>query len=206
MVETSLAEPAIIHNLEDVDLRVGAALENVGLEDNIRYRYPHQLSGGQRQRVALARALILEPKVLLLDEPTAGLDMLAQAGIIKLLNDLRHRNNLSYLLVSHDIAVITELCDWVGIMQSGHLVDVQRTARLLAGVNGLAPYTQKLVDAFSRSKDGKMTSIPGTVGPPISESKGCPFAERCDKADQDCRTHLPQLLHKQDRMVACIKT
>lgn len=149
MVETSLAEPAIIHNLEDVDLRVGAALENVGLEDNIRYRYPHQLSGGQRQRVALARALILEPKVLLLDEPTAGLDMLAQAGIIKLLNDLRHRNNLSYLLVSHDIAVITELCDWVGIMQSGHLVDVQRTVRLVAGVNGLAPYTQKLVDAAS---------------------------------------------------------
>ena len=149
MVETSLAEPAIIHNLGDVDLRVGAVLEDVGLEDNIRYRYPHQLSGGQRQRVALARALILEPKVLLLDEPTAGLDMLAQAGIIKLLNELRHRDGMSYLIVSHDIAVITELCDWVGIMQSGHLVDVQRTARLVAGVNGLAPYTQKLVDAAS---------------------------------------------------------
>ena len=150
MVETLLAEPLLIHNLGDVDPRIGGALEDVGLEGAIRYRYPHQLSGGQRQRVALARALILEPKVLLLDEPTAGLDMLAQDSIIKLLNGLRHRGNLSYLLVSHDIAVVTELCDWVGVMQSGRLVDVQRTKRLVAGVDGLAPYTQALIDAASK--------------------------------------------------------
>ena len=150
MVETILAEPLLIHNLGDVDRRIGVALEDVGLEGAIRYRYPHQLSGGQRQRVALARALILEPKVLLLDEPTAGLDMLAQDSIIKLLNGLRHRGNLSYLLVSHDIAVVTELCDWVGVMQSGRLVDVQRTKRLVAGVDGLAPYTQALIDAASK--------------------------------------------------------
>ena len=150
IVETLLAEPLLIHNLEDVNSRVGVALEDVGLEDGIRYRYPHQLSGGQRQRVALARALILEPKILLLDEPTAGLDMLAQDGIIKLLNGLRYRSDLSYLLVSHDIAVITELCDWVGVMQSGRLVDVQRTKRLVAGVDGLAPYTQALIDAASK--------------------------------------------------------
>ena len=150
MVETLLAEPLLIHNLEDVNSRVGVALEDVGLEDGIRYRYPHQLSGGQRQRVALARALILEPKILLLYEPTAGLDMLAQDGIIKLLNGLRCRGDLSYLLVSHDIAVITELCDWVGVMQSGRLVDVQRTKRLVAGVDDLAPYTQALIDAATK--------------------------------------------------------
>ena len=100
--------------------------------------------------MALARALILEPKILLLDEPTAGLDMLAQDGIIKLLNGLRCRGDLSYLLVSHDIAVITELCDWVGVMQSGRLVDVQRTKRLVAGVDDLAPYTQALIDAATK--------------------------------------------------------
>ena len=150
MVGTAVAEPARIHNLNDVDRRVEVALNEVGLPSSVRYRYPHQLSGGQRQRVALARALLLKPRILLLDEPAAGLDMIAQDGIIKLLNGLRSRGDISYLLVSHDISVIAELCDWVGVMQRGELVDVQRTAHLASGFEGLAPYTRILVDAASK--------------------------------------------------------
>ena len=150
MVGTALAEPARIHNLDDVDKRVEVALDEVGLPSSVRYRYPHQLSGGQRQRVALARALLLKPKILLLDEPTAGLDMVAQDGIIKLLNGLRHRGDMSYLLVSHDISVIADLCDWVGVMRRGELVDVQRTAHLTSDSEGLAPYTRNLIDAASK--------------------------------------------------------
>lgn len=150
LVGTALAEPALIQNLDDVDKRVEIALDEVGLPSSVRYRYPHQLSGGQRQRVALARALLLKPKILLLDEPTAGLDMVAQDGIIKLLNGLRRRGDMSYLLVSHDISVIADLCDWVGVMRRGELVDVQRTAHLTFDSEGLAPYTRNLIDAASK--------------------------------------------------------
>ncbi len=150
MVGSALAEPARIHNLDNVDRRVEVALGEVGLPSSVRYRYPHQLSGGQRQRVALARALLLKPKILLLDEPTAGLDMVAQDGIIKLLNGLRRDGEMSYLLVSHDISVIADLCDWVGVMRRGELVDVQRTACLASNSAGLAPYTRTLVDAASK--------------------------------------------------------
>ena len=149
IVETLLAEPAMIHKLGDVDRRVRVALAEVGLKDSIRYRFPHQLSGGQRQRVGLARALILNPRILLLDEPTAGLDMVAQSNIIKLLNDLRRTHGLSYLIVSHDLAVIAELCEWVGVMKRGQLTDTQLSEHLITRKQNLAPYTRKLVDAAS---------------------------------------------------------
>lgn len=146
MVETALTEPLRVHGLGNVERRIRAALDDVALDYDIRYRYPHQLSGGQRQRVALARALILEPDMLLLDEPTSALDVSAQAAVITLLNRLRRRNKLSYLVVSHNIAVIAELCEWVAVMRAGRLVDIQRTDRLLDGA-GLNPYTEQLLAA-----------------------------------------------------------
>src|SRR4051812_3636914 len=104
-VDTALREPLIIHGVRDKDDRINEILLKVGLNDSYRFRYPHQLSGGQRQRVAIARALILEPRVLLLDEPTSALDVSVQAEILNLLADLRRREKLTYLMVTHDLGV-----------------------------------------------------------------------------------------------------
>jgi peptide/nickel transport system ATP-binding protein len=145
-VGAALAEPLRIHGIGDVDQRVGRILARVGLDDSFRWRYPHQMSGGQRQRVAIARALILEPRVLLLDEPTSALDVSVQAEILNLLAELRERDGLTYVLVTHDLGVVVHLCDRVAVMQQGRIVDVQpRDA--LAGGAGLHDYTRALVQA-----------------------------------------------------------
>lgn len=123
-IDRILAEPLAIHGLKDAEKRIANAMEQVALPSKFRFRYPHQLSGGQRQRVAIARALILEPKILLLDEPTSALDVSIQAEILNLLNRLREELSLTYLLVSHDLAVVSYMCDQVAVMQHGKLVEL----------------------------------------------------------------------------------
>ncbi len=118
-VDQTLSAPVAIHRLGDADRRMSAALHEVGLGREHRYRYPHQLSGGQRQRVAIARALILEPRILLLDEPTSALDVSVQAEILNLLTRLRREHGLTLLMVSHDLAVIAHLCERIGVMSRG---------------------------------------------------------------------------------------
>ncbi|WP_249728925.1 ABC transporter ATP-binding protein [Acidovorax sp. CCYZU-2555] len=143
-VQTTLAEPLIIHRIGDHDARIGAMLRKVGLDDSFRHRYPHQLSGGQRQRVAIARALILEPKVLLLDEPTSALDVSVQAEILNLLSALRKKEGLTYLLVTHDLGVVAHLCDRLAVMQQGRIVETLTTDALCADA-AQHEYTRKLV-------------------------------------------------------------
>lgn len=141
----TLLEPLEIHGLNRREERVEQVLRDVGLPPSFRHRFPHQLSGGQRQRVAIARALILEPKILLLDEPTSALDVSIQAEILNLLRDLRERSNLTYVLVSHDMAVIAHLCNRVAVMQDGNFVEVTTREQLL---NGSVQhfYTKTLLD------------------------------------------------------------
>jgi len=141
----TLLEPLEIHGLDRRQERIEEVLRDVGLPHNFRYRFPHQLSGGQRQRVAIARALILKPRILLLDEPTSALDVSIQAEILNLLKDLREREHLTYVLVSHDMAVIAHLCDRVAVMQNGVFVEVTTRDNLLTGTVG-HPYTQTLLD------------------------------------------------------------
>jgi peptide/nickel transport system ATP-binding protein len=148
-VAAALAEPLRIHGIGDVEGRVGRILAKVGLDDSFRYRYPHQMSGGQRQRVAIARALILEPRILLLDEPTSALDVSVQAEILNLLAELRARDGLTYVLVTHDLGVVVHLCDRVAVMQHGRMIDVQPRDALAHG-HGLHGYTRSLVDATRR--------------------------------------------------------
>jgi len=145
-VDRILAEPLAIHGLDDAEGRIERALEDVGLGQGFRFRYPHQLSGGQRQRVAIARALILEPQVLLLDEPTSALDASVQAEVLNLLEALRARHGLSFLMVSHDLAVVTHLCQRLMVMQRGRTVEVI-DATDLAAHRVQADYTRMLMEA-----------------------------------------------------------
>ena len=122
-IDRTLSEPLAIHGLPGSDKRITQALIDVGLPTNFRFRYPHQLSGGQRQRVAIARALMLEPEILLLDEPTSALDASVQAETLNLLSRLRDERGLTFLMVSHDLAVIDHMCDRILVMQHGLAVE-----------------------------------------------------------------------------------
>ena len=132
-VDRALSEPLLVHGLPDIDLRIARGLAEVALEPAMRYRYPHQLSGGQRQRVAIARALMAGPEVLLLDEPTSALDVSVQAEVLNLLADLRVARGLTYVMVSHNLAVVAHLCERVGVMQHGVLVELTTSDALASG-------------------------------------------------------------------------
>ncbi len=145
-VDRILTEPLAIHNIADAEARIEKALGEVGLGSGFRFRYPHQLSGGQRQRIAIARALILEPQILLLDEPTSALDASVQAEVLNLLEDLRHRRGLTFIMVSHDLAVVTHLCERLMVMQRGKTVELLSSTDLAAN-RVQDPYTLSLMQA-----------------------------------------------------------
>ena len=145
-VDRALAEALSIHGVADAEARIERVLDEVALGPAFRFRYPHQLSGGQRQRVAIARALILEPQVLLLDEPTSALDASVQAEVLNLLEALRERRGLSFVMVSHDLAVVTHLCQRLMVMRRGQVVE-QLAASDLAARRVQAAYTRSLMQA-----------------------------------------------------------
>jgi peptide/nickel transport system ATP-binding protein len=132
-IDRQLSEPLLIHGMDGIETRICRALGEVGLSESLRFRYPHQLSGGQRQRVAIARALIAEPEVLLLDEPTSALDVSVQAEVLNLLADLQRARNLTYVMVTHNLAVVAHLCEIIGVMQDGAMVECIATDDLCAG-------------------------------------------------------------------------
>ncbi len=145
-VDRLLAEPLAIHGMGDEQARIERALDEVGLGKGFRFRYPHQLSGGQRQRIAIARALILEPQILLLDEPTSALDASVQAEVLNLLETLRARRGLTFIMVSHDLAVVTHLCERLMVMQRGQTVEMLAAADLAAH-RVSESYTRQLMEA-----------------------------------------------------------
>lgn len=145
-LDRTLSEPLAIYGIGDTDRRVAQALEDVGLPASFRFRYPHQLSGGQRQRVAIARALMLGPKIVLLDEPTSALDASVQAEVLNLLARLREEHGLTFLMVSHDLAVIDHMCDRVLVMQHGAAVE-ELTRTEMAGARMKTDYARTLFEA-----------------------------------------------------------
>ena len=165
-VDVILAEPCRIHGLDRIGGRIERALAEVGLGPAFRYRYPHQLSGGQRQRVAIARALILEPRIVLLDEPTSALDVSVQAEILNLLAELRRNHGLTFLFVSHNLAVVAHLCDRLAVMRQGRIVETATAADLARGT--LAhPYSRQLLASskgYSREAARLVAASPNAPG------------------------------------------
>ncbi len=142
-IDRILSELPLVHGMDNIEKRIQQALSDVALPQAVRFRFPHQLSGGQRQRVAIARALIADPQVLLLDEPTSALDVSVQAEILNLLQDLRAARNLTYILVSHNLAVIAHLCPQVGVMLNGDMVEKLSAGDLREG-RTKHPHTEEL--------------------------------------------------------------
>lgn len=145
-IDRILSEPLHIQKFRDIESRVCKSLDDVGLNQSFRYRFPHQLSGGQRQRVAIARALITEPQILVMDEPTSALDVSVQSEILNLLDDLRQQRNLTYILVSHNLAVIAHMCDRLAVMNKGAIVE-EMTPDMLYANAAKNPYSKELIQA-----------------------------------------------------------
>ncbi len=145
-VDRVLSETLHLQGMSDIDRRITRLLDDVGLGRGFRFRFPHQLSGGQRQRVAIARALAAEPRLLLLDEPTSALDVSVQAEILNLLVDLRAEHGMTYVMVSHDLAVVGHMCDRLAVMRGGRIEEVMDVASLRAGA-ATSTYARDLIAA-----------------------------------------------------------
>lgn len=164
------------------------AMRRVGIRDPERRArdYPHEFSGGMRQRIVIAMALAGRPRLLLADEPTTALDVVVQAGILHLLDDLRRDENMGVVLVSHDLGVIAGMCDRVGVMYAGELVEIGRTAEVLAKPRH--PYTRALIESHPEEPGpGRLRSIPGAPPDPGNPPEGCAFHPRCRFAIPQCR-------------------
>jgi len=145
-VDQILSEPARIHEMSGIEARVLRSLDEVGLDASFRFRYPHQISGGQRQRVAVARALITEPEIVLLDEPTSALDVSVQAEVLNLLTRLQRERELTYILVSHNLAVVGHMCEGLAVMQNGKVVETMTVGQLRSNTP-THEYTKRLLRA-----------------------------------------------------------
>jgi oligopeptide/dipeptide ABC transporter ATP-binding protein len=174
--------------------RVAELLTEVGLEAEHARRFPHQLSGGQRQRIAIARALAVEPRLLVLDEPTSALDVTVQARILRLIGRLRDERGLAYLLISHNLAVVEQLCERIAVLYLGRIVEEGVTRELLA--RPAHPYTQALraaVPELDMTTQTKRLVVPGIPADPANPPPGCPFHPRCPLAAAVCREREPPL-------------
>jgi ABC-type dipeptide/oligopeptide/nickel transport system ATPase subunit len=158
-IDRVLSEALYLQGYKEPDKRIIQALDDVGLGQSFRFRYPHQLSGGQRQRVAIARALIIEPSVLLLDEPTSALDVSVQAEILNLLTDLRDEHKLTYLMVSHDLAVVGHMCNDIAVMNNGRIVEVLNVDDMRA-LRAEHPYTRQLLEASVQRRQASVEILP----------------------------------------------
>ena len=192
-----IAEPFAIHKVPRPAGKVADLLAQVGLPPDIANRYPHELSGGQARRVGVARALALQPKLVIADEPTAGLDVSVQAEILNLLSDLQGDLNLSYLIITHNLALVRHVADRTLVMYLGRLVETGPTAQVFAAPRH--PYTASLIAADPKPDPRKRRAdlaIKGEIPSILRRPKGCEFHTRCAQAQALCRSNTPQLLEK----------
>jgi oligopeptide/dipeptide ABC transporter ATP-binding protein len=194
-VGDSIAEPLVIHRIGDRASRrkkVAELLEIVGLEGDAAKRYPHEFSGGQRQRIGIARAIALEPKLIVADEPVSALDVSIQSQILNLLIELKARLKLSYVFISHDLAVVEHISDRVAVMYLGRVVEMARTADLYR--RAAHPYTEALISAIPApnvEERRERIILSGDAPNPEEPPPGCPFHPRCPKAFDRCPREVP---------------
>ena len=203
IVGEPLKEHRLVTNKSDARAKVEALLTSVGLSPLDMVKYPHQFSGGQRQRISIARALASEPEFLVCDEPTSALDVSVQAQVLNIMKDLQKRRGLTYLFISHNLAVVRHVSDHVGVMYLGRLVELADKHTLFA--NPRHPYTRMLLDAIPKMHDtGRArTPVQGEVPNPLNPPTGCTFHPRCPLANDRCRAERPQLLTLGGVKVAC---
>ena len=190
-----VAEPLVIHGIGDRESRRLAVLEllrTVGLEAEAIKRYPHEFSGGQRQRIGIARAVALRPRLIIADEPVSALDVSIQSQILNLLVELRQQFGLSYIFISHDLAVVEHVSDTVAVMYLGRIVETAAADDLFARPSH--PYTEALISAVPQTDPGRRATrmvLAGEMPNPENPPPGCPFHPRCPKAMDICRTIQP---------------
>jgi peptide/nickel transport system ATP-binding protein len=196
-VGSAIAEVLRSHRVvprREIPDRVERLMAEVMLQPGLGERYPHQLSGGQRQRVAIARALAVEPRLLVLDEPTSALDVTVQARILKLIARLREERSLAYVLVSHNLAIVDQVCEETAVMYLGQVVERGPTRTLLA--RAAHPYTIALrsaVPSMDRTRRSRRVVVPGVLPDPGAPPQGCRFHPRCPLAVEICRRETPPL-------------
>ncbi|MCM3033791.1 ABC transporter ATP-binding protein [Niallia sp. MER 6] len=202
-----LAEPLLAHKLaskEEVNKKVDQMLETVGLTKFHKGRYPHEFSGGQRQRIGIARALMLNPKLIVCDEPVSALDVSIQAQVLNLLKDLQKEFNLTYLFIAHGLGAVKYISDRIAVMYLGKIVELGKTGDIFARPKH--PYTQALLSAYPipnpHLRDRERIVVEGDVPSPANPPKGCRFYTRCPFAANICREQEP-VLSGDSHTVAC---
>ena len=198
-----LKEHGLIKDADELRERVAELLKSVGLSPLDMVKYPHQFSGGQRQRISIARALATAPEFLVCDEPTSALDVSVQAQVLNIMKDLQRERGLTYLFISHNLAVVRHVSDQVGVMYLGRLVELADKHTLFG--NPQHPYTQMLLDAIPKMHDtGRArTPVQGEVPNPLSPPTGCTFHPRCPQATDICRAERPALRDFKGIKIAC---
>ncbi|USG62814.1 dipeptide ABC transporter ATP-binding protein [Sneathiella marina] len=207
-VGAALEEPLLVNtklNASERRARAQEMMANVGLRPEQFDRYPHMFSGGQRQRIAIARALMLEPDILVLDEPVSALDLSIQAQVLNLLTELQERMNLAYLFISHDLSVVRHIADDVMVMYLGRPVEQGPAKEVFA--NPSHPYTQALLSATPVADPNHVSErivLKGELPSPMDPPNGCPFNPRCPKVFEKCHGDRPALQNISDNVaVAC---
>lgn len=207
-IKKVIAEPLFIHKIgtkKQINKRIQQLLRIVGLEPRHAELFPHEFSGGQRQRIALARALALNPKVVILDEPVSALDVSIQAQILNLLMDLQTEFNLTYLLISHDLAVVEHVCTRIGVMYLGKLVEIASRKELYD--NPAHPYTRALLGSVPVADPTfkHRISLEGEVPSPLNPPQGCRFHPRCPDVKPQCAQQEPQMIEiSPGHFVSCL--
>jgi peptide/nickel transport system ATP-binding protein len=202
-----VGEPLIVHKIRDRTERIRALLTSVGLDPASGVRFPGEFSGGQRQRIGIARALALEPQTIVLDEPVSALDVSIQASILNLLRDLQRKQNMAYLFIAHDLAVVRQVADDVAVMYLGLIVEQGPADQIYSAP--AHPYTRALLSAVPvpdppRERGRQRILLAGEVPSPANPPSGCRFRTRCWKADEICEQQVPALASTADgHLVAC---
>ena len=196
-IERTLEEPLVLHGVKSKDerrARVRRLLETVGLRESDLPKYPHEFSGGQRQRIGIARALVLEPRLVIADEPVSALDVSIQSQVLNLLVDLQKRRGLTYLFISHDLTVVKYISDRIAVMYLGRIVELADADAIYESPRH--PYTQALLAAVpvpDPRRPRSAETLEGDVPSPSDPPPGCPFQTRCRFAVDLCRREVPTL-------------